>query len=294
MTGRARLMEPADFPFAVSVTDTEHWGFTTADFGRCLAISPDGCFVIEEDGRRAGILTTVTYGDLAWMGNIIIAPALRGRGLGAAMIAFALEHLDARGVRGVRLWAYPNTVALYEKFGFVREDLQSVRMLGFAQSAGAGDRPLPDGCQVYPSTALNWRDALAFDRERFGSDRSRVLEVVATGPDHPGFIARAPGGAVAGFVFATRSPKGCEVGPWVVDPDHAAWAAPALIDRVLDSLAGDSVELGAYREQAAATDLLHDRGFHAGFVTERMTRGPAGLAAEHVPSIFAIGSLERG
>jgi GNAT superfamily N-acetyltransferase len=283
----------ADFPFAVSLTDTEHWGFTVDDFARCLAISPDGCFVVEDGGTRAGILTTAVYGDVAWVGNIIVAPQKRGRGLGASIIRHALEHLERAGVRSVRLWAYPHTVALYERFGFRTDGRRSVRVLGYAEGGAATDLvALPGRGRVFPTTAVNWRDVLPFDRQRFGSDRTRVLEVIATGPDHPGFLARGKDGKLVGYLLATRSPKGCEVGPWVVDPAHASWAAPALLDHALGALAGHSVELGVHAGHETALALLGARGFHEGFVTERMVRGTA--REEDFPSIFAIGSLERG
>ncbi len=279
----------------MSLTDTERWGFTTADFERCLAIAPDGCFLVQEDGERAGILTTASYGEVAWVGNIIVAPALRGRGLGGAVIVHALDFLDRKGTKAVRLWAYPNTVELYRKFGFRKDEVLSTRMLGFADGHGGREpQPLPAGCQVLPVTPLTWRDTLALDLRSFRSDRSRVIEKIASDPVNPGFLARGASGDVEGYILATLSPKGCEIGPWVVDAAHNLWAAPVLLDRMLHVLAGRSVELGIYGENPRLVDLLHTRGFHAGFVTEQMTRGNPNVGQVDPSSILAVGSLERG
>jgi hypothetical protein len=153
---------------------------------------------------------------------------------------------------------------------------------------------LPEGCQVFPVTPLTWRDTLALDLRSFRSDRSRVIEQIASDPANPGFLARGAGGDVTGYILATLSPKGCEIGPWVVDAAHNQWAAPVLLDRMLRVLAGRSVELGVHGENPRLVDLLHTRGFHAGFVTEQMTRGNPNVGQADPPSILAVGSLERG
>ncbi|HEX9709747.1 MAG TPA: GNAT family N-acetyltransferase [Candidatus Thermoplasmatota archaeon] len=301
MTGGAaasrtvRLLEPRDFPFAVALTDTERWGFTAADFARCLAIAPDGCFLVEEGGERAGILTTAPYGEVAWVGNIIVAPARRGRGLGAAVIQHALDYLDARGARAVRLWAYEGTANLYTKFGFARDGPTSRRWIGFGHAEH--EMPpavVPPGCHAFPVNALTVRDLLPFDRARFGSDRSAVLSLVAAEAPHAGFVARDGRGDVVGFLLTTPSPKGCEVGPWLVDPAHIEWAAPLLLERALGILAGQSVELGVYDARTDVQQLLDAHGFHPGFQTARMTRGDPAAGRDAIESVCAIGSLERG
>jgi crotonobetainyl-CoA:carnitine CoA-transferase CaiB-like acyl-CoA transferase len=97
-----------------------------------------------------------------------------------------------------------------------------------------------------------------------------------------------------GFVITKGSPKGCEVGPWIVDPAASAWAVPALLEAVLHRLAGQSVELGVYGTRDDVQGWLIEHGFHSGFRTLRMTRGDPKVAVENVAGICAIGGLEKG
>lgn len=292
---RVRAMVEADFRFAVALTDTERWGFTVEDFERFLAISPDGCFVAEHEGERAGLLTTCLYGTVGWIGNVIVSQRLRGLGLGAALVEEALSHLERSGARAQRLWAYENTTALYGKFGFVDEGLRSRRWIGFGHDKHDEPAPpAPAGCSVYPLNALTLQQVFPLDLRVFGADRSRVLTRVALENPRTGLVARAEGGAVAGYLLVKGSPKGCELGPWVVDPVHASWAVPCLLEGALARLAGQSVELGVYAQRKDVEARLIDHGFHAGFSTVRMTRGEGGAGLEDVAGICAIGALEKG
>lgn len=290
-----RTMAPSDFPFAVALTDTERWGFTVEDFERFLALSPAGCFVVEHEGERAGLLTTCLYGGVGWIGNVIVSQRLRGLGLGAALLKHALAYLEREGARAQRLWAYENTTALYAKFGFSDDGLRSRRWIGFGHDKH--EEPAtraPEGCSVYPLNALTLQQVFRLDSRTFGADRSRVLTRVALDNPKTGLVARAEGGAPAGFLLVKGSPKGCELGPWVVDPAHASWAVPCLLESALARLAGQSVELGVYTKRADIEARLIDHGFHAGFATVRMTRGDGAAAPEDVAGICAIGALEKG
>ena len=290
---RVREMTPADFPFAVALTDTERWGFTVEDFERYLALSPRGCFVVEQGGDRLGMLTTFLYGEVGWIGNVIVSAMARGRGLGGALMDHAIAYLESAGARGIRLWAYENTVALYAKYGFADDGLRSKRWIGFGHTkhVAPSSRP-PKGCAVFPVNALTMKDVYALDRAAFGADRSRVLERVAVDNPKGGFLARSTAGSPAGFLMVKSSPKGCEIGPWVVNAKDAAWAVPCLLEAAVERFAGESVELGAYTKRADVQAALADHGFHAGFETVRMTRGKA--PAEDVAAICAIGALEKG
>jgi ribosomal protein S18 acetylase RimI-like enzyme len=286
-------MVSADFPFAVALTDTERWGFTVEDFERFLAISPGGCFVVEQGGHRRGMLTTCLYGEVGWIGNVIVSAASRGRGLGGALLDHAIAYLEGAGAAGVRLWAYENTVALYAKYGFADDGLRSRRWIGFGHTQHDGPAAkAPRGCAVFPLNALTLKDVFALDRAAFGADRARVLERVALDNPKGGLLARAADGSPVGFLLVKASPKGCEVGPWVVDAKEAPWAVPCLLETAVERLAGQSVELGVYASRADVVHLLAEHGFHGGFETIRMTRGRA--PAEDVASVCAIGALEKG
>src|SRR6267378_5779049 len=111
---RVRTLDRADIDAAIALTNLENWGYTQADFLRLLALSPEGCFVAESNGRVVGVLTTTTYDGLAFLGAVIVSPELRGKGVGKTMMEATLDHLRSTGVRTVRLNAYLNAIPFYE------------------------------------------------------------------------------------------------------------------------------------------------------------------------------------
>src|SRR5712691_4561001 len=134
---RIRRLEERDIGNAIALTDLEAWGYTREDFRRLLALAPDGCFAAELAGRVVGVLTTTTYDGLAFLGAVIVAPELRGKGVGKEMMEAALSHLKATGVRTVRLNAYLNVIPFYERLGFHRE-YEVIRWHGSAKAGDAG------------------------------------------------------------------------------------------------------------------------------------------------------------
>ena len=66
-------------------------------------------------------------GEPEWHGyisSLFVIPEHRGAGLGAALLAEALEECDRRGVDATLLWPTPRSRSLYQRHGFeVREDL---------------------------------------------------------------------------------------------------------------------------------------------------------------------------
>ncbi len=81
------------------------------------------CLVAEIDGTVVGslaVLARVGIGDL----GMNVADGHRGQGVGAALVAAAIEWARAAGVHKVELEHWPwnhRARALYERFGFVEE-----------------------------------------------------------------------------------------------------------------------------------------------------------------------------
>lgn len=66
-------------------------------------------------------------GHLEWHGylsSVYVVPALRGQGIGSALMNACLDHCREEGVDSVFLWPTPRSRALYQRHGFaVRDDL---------------------------------------------------------------------------------------------------------------------------------------------------------------------------
>src|SRR5215470_13964397 len=96
-----------DIPLGMRLKEQAGWNQTEADWRRFLDLEPEGCFVAELDSVPAGTTLTCTFGPVAWIAMVLVDAALRGRGIGKALMVHALDFLDRRGVRTVRLDATP-------------------------------------------------------------------------------------------------------------------------------------------------------------------------------------------
>src|SRR5256712_7557576 len=206
---RIRRLEQRDIDAAIVLTDLEAWGYTREDFRRLLALSPDACFVAELDRRVVGVLTTTTYDGLAFLGAVIVAPELRGKGVGKDMMQAALAHLRTTGVRTVRLNAYLNAIPFYERLGFRRE-YEVIRWHGPVK---AGER-VPG---IRPIRAEDLTGLARMDAKYFGANRHALMARLAE--EFPEtFLVAEPRGRLRGFIVGSPSRDSCEIGPWVVEP----------------------------------------------------------------------------
>lgn len=84
----------------------------------------DGTLVALSEGIIVGEINV----DPSWMGfgeiGMMVAADRRGRGVGTALVAAAVEWARARGLHKLALSLFPHNdaaIALYRKFGFVEE-----------------------------------------------------------------------------------------------------------------------------------------------------------------------------
>jgi ribosomal protein S18 acetylase RimI-like enzyme len=82
-------------------------------------------FVARDDGRVVGMLTLVTFeiptAVRAWIEDVVVDEAARGRGVAAALVRAALDGAAARGAATVDLTSRPDREAanrLYIRMGF--------------------------------------------------------------------------------------------------------------------------------------------------------------------------------
>jgi ribosomal protein S18 acetylase RimI-like enzyme len=82
-------------------------------------------FVARDDGRIVGMLTLVTFeiptAVRAWIEDVVVDEAARGRGVAAALVQAAVDGAAARGARTVDLTSRPDREAanrLYLRMGF--------------------------------------------------------------------------------------------------------------------------------------------------------------------------------
>jgi GNAT superfamily N-acetyltransferase len=85
----------------------------------------EGARILSVGSPVAGAVSVSIEGDVAYLADLFVVPARRGRGLGRALIDAAVEL--ARGEGAVRVWALPSRAArpLYERAGFSQRALLS-------------------------------------------------------------------------------------------------------------------------------------------------------------------------
>jgi GNAT superfamily N-acetyltransferase len=76
------------------------------------------CFGLYERGRQVGFARVVTdRATFAWLCDVFVLEAYRGRGLSKWLIGCVMSHPDLRGLRRLLLGTR-DAHGLYERFGF--------------------------------------------------------------------------------------------------------------------------------------------------------------------------------
>ena len=93
----------------------------TTDFGRLVL--DGGVWVLETDGEIVGLIVLTAHPDHLLVGNVAVAPARQGQGLGKRLLAFAEAQARAAGLGELRLYTnvkMHENLALYERLGWTR------------------------------------------------------------------------------------------------------------------------------------------------------------------------------
>ena len=162
-------MVSKDFGFARYLTETVGWNYSISDFERLSYFEPEGCFVAEQNGEPVGIVTTTTYGKLAWIGSLIVLKHYHGRGIGSELTRNAIRYLRTKGVETVRLDAVPKAIPLYKRLGF-KEEYDSLRFIGTGQKMICRE--------VSQMENKDLESVILLDTRFFGTNRERVLRRV--------------------------------------------------------------------------------------------------------------------
>ncbi len=164
-------MTAADVLFGLRLSAQAGWNQTEADWRRFLRLQPDGCFVAELDGIAAGTTACFIFGPVAWVAMVLVDEAVRGRGVGTALMRHALAFADGLGIRTVRLDATPLGRPIYEKLGF-SEDYT------LARYAGVPLGPCPDVPEVRSLPRRYVSGLYCMDFTATGLERRRVWDML--------------------------------------------------------------------------------------------------------------------
>ncbi len=276
---RLRRMTAADVPFGMELKAQSGWNQTEADWQRCLALEPDGCFVAEWNGTPAGTTTTCVFSPVAWVAMVLVRPELRGRGIGKALMEHALAYLNEQGVQTIRLDATALGQPLYEKLGFIAQFTLD-RFEGILPHHA----PL---VQVRPGRSADMGNLLDLDRKTTATDRSKLLELlISEAPAELRLVERR--GQIAGFLLTRQGSNALQIGPGIADQT----AGPLLLADVCSRHAGRRVYVDVPAANHEATRTVRGLGLTVQRQLTRMSRGV--LIQENLETLWASSGPEKG
>jgi GNAT superfamily N-acetyltransferase len=244
---------------------------------------PAGFVAAESDGELVGGGSIVSYdGRFGFMGFFIVAPALRGRGLGTRLWRYRRDALLARLASGVAIGmdGVFEMQPFYAKGGFAFAG-RDLRFEGIVD-AGPPDLSLVDAHEV-PFDAL-----LTYDAAHFPAPRPRFLEAWIAQPGARA-LAAVENNRIRGYGVVRPCRRGFKIGPL-----FAADAAIAedLFAGLADHAAGQPLFLDAPVLNPAAVALAQRHGMREVFGCARMYLGPAPALPDH--EIFGVTTFELG
>ena len=277
-----RLLQEADIPAALRLKELARWNQTESDWRRLLRLEPSGCFCATTAGKVIATITTTTYGlELAWIGMVLVDPEFRRLGIATRLMRLALNRLIGMGVATVKLDATPDGRLVYENLGFKEESLIE-RWEGVAGEKAVDCSPLDISAH---------QEALNLDRDAFGEDRSKLIEMlIEDSYVTPVVATAAPDRRLTGYALARRGSLAAYVGPVVTS---IADAATVLLDGLLSQMSGQQVYVDLNTNFGGGREILAMRGFVKQRDLIRMSYGKENGAGSS-PSIFAIAGPEIG
>lgn len=281
-----RPLTKNDFDFAHEMTVVEQWNDRLKDVKRIFNFEPDGCFIAEIDGKPVGHVFAISYGNLGWIGLLIVEAEYRRMGIGRLLMEKARDYLLRRGVETVKLEAVPEIAALYRKLGF-RDENDSLRFKGTNANL-----PVRDSSSIKPIALEDIGELAKFDSRFFGADRIRVLTSLFQEYPQFCFISRS-GPKVVGYVMCRKALVGYKLGPWVCDPDKPEIARQLLIHCLRKPEPHSEVSIGVPSVNTASVRILEQLGFTNYSYSIRMRYGEP-LENECVHGVFAIGGPMKG
>lgn len=242
---------------AMTLVEEAGWNQIAADW-RIMGRLGDTVAIRDPEGHLVASALALPYRPgFGWISMVLVAGAMRRRGLATRLLADRIGWLRARGLVPV-LDATEAGEPVYLKLGFTRGE-RFTRWQGEGGGVAA-----PDTVRRAGPEDRGWMSAL--DATVFGVDRSALLGDFL---DRPGSAAFVTAGGETGFVIARRGRLATQFGPLIAASEAEA---AALLDAALAATAGP-VFFDALDARTELEVHVLERGFarQRGFV--RMSLG---------------------
>lgn len=264
--------EAADWQAFLRAGEGEGWRVPATEIELFRGPLADSALALHCGGRFAGMVTAVNHGASAWIGNLIVPPAMRGKGHGKRLLDQAILRLEGQQVHSIWLTASEAGYPLYRARGF--------EMIGQVQRwllAKGSARQRSVGEQANGSENLQTADASVWGEKRpfleYLLPQSTPLQCGASAA----LLQREPGLQILGPWFADKASE----------EEHRQLLALAVGSaKVAEELVID------VRGGALTPQLLQEAGFALQGQTQLMVRGDVtGIDLERLVSFASLGSM---
>ncbi|MEM2946999.1 MAG: GNAT family N-acetyltransferase [Candidatus Bathyarchaeia archaeon] len=278
---KVRLMSPEDIEFAVRLTDTMNWNLTERDFEFMMQLEPEGCFTLLCNSEKIGITTTVSYGQIGWIGNVIVDEKYRRKGAGSIIVKHAANYLRSRGAKALGLYSYEEKVNFYARIGFKRN-------LEFAVLKGKLSSINIKTVDVKEAGKTEMQKIIDFDNYYFGASRKKLLEKIINKEGNLCYC-HMENGDISGYIMAKVYNRYVEIGPLICKREKSN-VAKSLLVALLKRIGDSEVWICLPKNEEAIINMLLGLGLRESFKVVRMLSGPVVFR----DCIYIAESLERG
>ncbi len=310
-------MTKDDLGLGVRLTQEAGWNHLESDWLRFFNLGSEGSFVAEFEGRAVGTTMTFISNQVAWVAMVLVEKASRGKGVGTALLKQALDDLEMREIKTVRLDATHLGQPLYEKLGFLPE-YEVARFSGIAPQLGGSlkmdvARPswpcfhgpearatLRDGgakainrgrpmCLPWATTGRlpPLEDIIEFDERMTGTRRAKMLKALFEEfPGNSRVVMKD--GDIEGFVTLHPGRSAIQIGPCTATLN----AGPALLSDAFGRCAGKAVFVDIPTDHVHAVQIVEKSGLEIQRRFRRMYRGER--IRDNIHAIWASSGPEKG
>lgn len=276
-----RTIKPLDFNFIIGLAALENIKYSKKDLKRIIDFEPEGCFIALDGEQRLGIVTTITYGNVGWIGNLFVERSTRRRGTGTKLVKEALEYMQKKDVKIPKLYCFPNRVAFYRKLGFKTE-------INVQVMVGKGRKTSFSEVNELSEDTLN--EILPLDKKIFGADRSHLLHRLQQEFPKNCFSAYHKKKLV-GYIMANGSEDEFELGPWVCLPKYQNRYGEQLLKAGINSLDKKIIDLSTPLNNKMK-EILVINGFKKQGIAVRMGCKDSSLG--NIEGVLGIAGLDKG
>ncbi len=292
--------ERDDYKDIFRIAETTGWGETLNDIKRYLR-NPHHKYIllVNPEGVVIAVTLTVTYGEIGFIGHVIVEPEMQGMGIGQEIMIEATNYLLHSGCKTIKLDAVEKARTLYERVGYLFE-LNSLRYFLDVSTEKRREqykekrREYTKKFPVHNVKEDDLAEILNADEEMFGCNREGLLKILFEEFSEYAFISKDTDDFLAGYSFGVVENKILRIRAGLSD---SLETTINLIDAaILTALERDEIEgvsIGMVENAKWGIKAMDALGFNKTSFSLRMYTGDKTEGTIN-PAYFAIGHPAKG